>query len=153
MNLAATSAFHLPDRLAAKAHPTLVASDEEHFAAIARTVGDSIADASVRLDRALSAPSGVGGEAVERDLEIHRLNARLAMFRRYGIDEATFWEEGDPPYWVAKLTEWRALTQSQSAYGQDPDKMMALSRALRIALTWPTREEEAQEFDKLVRSM
>jgi hypothetical protein len=67
--------------------------------------------------------------------------------------EATFWEEGDPPYWVAKLTEWRALTQSQSAYGQDPDKMMALFRALRIALTWPTREEEAQEFDKLVRSM
>ncbi|MGV2984584.1 RNA polymerase recycling motor ATPase HelR [Microbacterium sp. AGC85] len=86
MNLAATSAFHLPDRLAAKAHPALVVSDEEHFAAIARTVDDSIADASARLDRALSAPSGVGGEAVERDLEIHRLNARLAMFRRYGID-------------------------------------------------------------------
>ncbi len=86
MNLAATSAFHLPDRLAAKAVPALISSDEEHFAAIARTVRDSVADASARLERALSAPSGVGGSAVERDLEIHRLNARLAMFRRYGID-------------------------------------------------------------------
>src|SRR5690606_4400650 len=27
-----------------------------------------------------------GGAAVERDLEIHRLNARLTMLRRYGID-------------------------------------------------------------------
>ncbi|MDP3952431.1 RNA polymerase recycling motor ATPase HelR, partial [Microbacterium sp.] len=86
MNVAATSAFHLPDRLAVKAAPALISSDEEHFAAIARTVRDSVADASARLDRALSAPSGVGGSAVERDLEIHRLNARLAMFRRYGID-------------------------------------------------------------------
>ncbi|MCS3843775.1 hypothetical protein [Microbacterium sp. AK031] len=86
MNVAATSAFHLPDRLAAKATPALISSDEEHFAAIARTVRDSVADASARLDRALSAPSGVGGSAVERDLKIHRLNARLAMFRRYGIE-------------------------------------------------------------------
>ncbi|WP_426185240.1 RNA polymerase recycling motor ATPase HelR [Microbacterium sp. TWP3-1-2b2] len=86
MNLSTTSAFHLPDRLVAKADPALISSDEAHFAAIAETVRDSIADASARLDRALSAPSGVGGAAVERDLEIHRLNARLAMFRRYGID-------------------------------------------------------------------
>lgn len=86
MNLATTSAFHLPDRLAAKSDPALISSDEEHFAAITQTVHDSVADASARLDRALSTSSGVGGEAVERDLEIHRLNSRLAMFRRYGID-------------------------------------------------------------------
>lgn len=86
MNLTTTSAFHLPDRLAVKADPALISSDEEHFAAIAQTVHDSVADASARLDRALSASSGVGGEAVERDLEIHRLNSRLAMFSRYGID-------------------------------------------------------------------
>jgi hypothetical protein len=66
--------------------------------------------------------------------------------------EVRFWEEGDPPIWIAEITEWRALTQSQSAFGQDSDKMMALFRALRLALTWPTREEEAQAFDELVRS-
>src|SRR4051794_19579274 len=86
MNLSSTSPFHLADRLAAKADPALVSSDEEHFAAITEIVQAGIADASARLDRALSAPSGVGGTAVERDLEIHRLSARLAMFRRYGID-------------------------------------------------------------------
>jgi hypothetical protein len=84
--LPATSAFHLADRLAAKADPSLISTDEEQFAAITETVRDSIADATARLDRALSAPSGIGGEAVDRDLEIHRLNARLAMFQRYGID-------------------------------------------------------------------
>ncbi|MDQ0644308.1 RNA polymerase recycling motor ATPase HelR [Microbacterium murale] len=86
MILPTTSAFQLADRLVAKADPSLISSDEEQFAAIAETVRGSIADASARLDRALGASSGVGGAAVERDLEIHRLNARLAMFRRYGID-------------------------------------------------------------------
>lgn len=86
MNLTTTSAFQLPDRLTAKADPALISTDEEHFTAIARTVQDSVADASARLDRALSTPIGVGGEAVERDLEIHRRGALLAMFRRYGID-------------------------------------------------------------------
>lgn len=86
MNLTTTSAFQLPDRLTAKADPALISTDEEHFTAIAQTVQDSVADASARLDRALSTPSGVGGAAVERDLEIHRRGARLAMFRRYGID-------------------------------------------------------------------
>src|SRR5690606_15193577 len=59
---------------------------DAQFAVIAETLRDSIAGTSARLDRALAAPSGVGGAAVERDLEIHRLNARLTMLRRYGID-------------------------------------------------------------------
>lgn len=86
MNTNALNAFHLSDALAFKARPDLIARDDEQFTAIADTLRGSIAEASVRLERTLAAPSGVGGAAVERDLEIHRLNARLTMLRRYGID-------------------------------------------------------------------
>lgn len=67
--------------------------------------------------------------------------------------ETSFEEEADPPGWSVEITEWRALTQSQSAYAQDSDRMLALFRALRIALTWPSREEEAQAFDELARTL
>ncbi|GEK86548.1 RNA polymerase recycling motor ATPase HelR [Microbacterium aerolatum] len=86
MNTNALTAFHLSDALAFKARPDLIARDDEQFAAIAGTLRGSIAEASSRLERTLAAPSGVGGAAVERDLEIHRLNTRLTMLRRYGID-------------------------------------------------------------------
>lgn len=86
MNLPTTSAFQLPEILHSKAAPDLIARDDDHFTTISETLRDSVAEASARLDRVLGSPSGVGGEAVERDLEIHRLSARLAMLRRYGID-------------------------------------------------------------------
>ncbi|MGO2519718.1 MAG: RNA polymerase recycling motor ATPase HelR [Microbacterium sp.] len=86
MNLPIVSAFRLPKTLAHKATTALTVRDDERFAEIAETVRRGVADTSARLDRLLSAPSGVGGAAVERDLEIHRLNARLSMLRRYGID-------------------------------------------------------------------
>lgn len=86
VNDPALTAFRLPDELVVKADPALIAHDDAQFAVIAETLRDSIAGTSARLDRALAAPSGVGGAAVERDLEIHRLNARLTMLRRYGID-------------------------------------------------------------------
>ena len=47
-----TSAFDLPDHLAAKADPALIAGDEQHFAAIAESLEQSIADLSDRLDAA-----------------------------------------------------------------------------------------------------
>ena len=80
------SPFHLPDNLAFKTDPALIEHDEAQFTAITETLSADLADASARLDRALASPSGVGGAAVERDLEIHRLNSRLTMLRRYGID-------------------------------------------------------------------
>lgn len=86
MNLPSLSAFHLPENLAHKGAPALTAGDDEHFAEIAETLRRSVADTSARLERMLHSPSGIGGAAVERDLEIHRLNTRLAMLRRYGID-------------------------------------------------------------------
>lgn len=82
----ATSAFDLPDHLSPKADPTLIAGDEEHFAAIAESLEQSIADLSERLDAARKAPGGRGQEAMDRDMEIHRLTARLRALRRFGLD-------------------------------------------------------------------
>ncbi|MDX2826786.1 RNA polymerase recycling motor ATPase HelR [Streptomyces ipomoeae] len=81
-----TSAFALPDRLAAKADPVLTAGDERHFAAIAECLEQSIAELSDHLAAARRAPGGKGRQALDRDVEIHRLTARLRTLRRFGLD-------------------------------------------------------------------
>jgi hypothetical protein len=81
-----TSAFNLPDHLRPKADPTLITGDEQHFAAIAESLEESIADLSDRLDAARKAPGRLGQEALERDVEIRRLTARLRALRRFGLD-------------------------------------------------------------------
>ncbi len=86
MNSLTASAFDLPERLSRKADPTLIAGDEQHFAAIAECLDQSIVDLSDRLDAKRSAPGGIGQEAMDRDLEIHRLTARLRVLRRFGLD-------------------------------------------------------------------
>ncbi|MFC5830483.1 RNA polymerase recycling motor ATPase HelR [Nonomuraea insulae] len=86
MNPLTTGAFDLPAHLAPKADPALIASDEKHFAAIAENLEQSIADLSDRLDATRQAPGGAGRAALERDLEIHRLTARLRALRRFGLD-------------------------------------------------------------------
>ncbi len=80
------SAFDLPDRLGLKADPKLIASDERHFAAIAETLEQSITDLSDRLGAELRAPGGIGQKAMDRDVEVHRLTARLRTLRRFGLD-------------------------------------------------------------------
>ncbi|WP_327271244.1 AAA family ATPase [Streptomyces sp. NBC_01224] len=86
MNPLTTSAFDLPDRLSPKADPTLIAGDEQHFAAIAECLEQSIAELSDRLDAERRAPGGIGRQAMDRDMEIHRLAARLRALRRFGLD-------------------------------------------------------------------
>ncbi len=86
MNFLTTSAFDLPARLSAKADATLIAGDERHFAAIAQSLEQSIADLSGRLDAERRAPGGMGQAAMDRDMEIHRLSARLRVLRRFGLD-------------------------------------------------------------------
>jgi hypothetical protein len=86
VNPLTASAFDLPDHLTAKADPTLIAGDEQHFAAIAESLGQSIAGLSDRLDVERKAPGGIGQEAMDRDMEIHRLTARLRALRRFGLD-------------------------------------------------------------------
>ncbi|KRA25546.1 AAA family ATPase [Microbacterium sp. Root61] len=78
--------FDLSPHLAAKADPTLIGGDEQHFAAIAATLDESIADLTRRLDTARLEQGGSGQAALDRDLEIHRLTARVNTLRRFGID-------------------------------------------------------------------
>ncbi|GAA4933473.1 hypothetical protein HD597_009595 [Nonomuraea thailandensis] len=81
-----TSAFDLPHHLAPKADPALIARDEQHFAAIAASLEQAIAELSDRLAAERRAPGGAGRQALDRDLEIHRLTARLRALRRFGLD-------------------------------------------------------------------
>jgi hypothetical protein len=80
------NAFDLPERLRAKADPALIAGDQRHFAAIGQTLEQTIADLSDRLEAERKAPAGIGQKALDRDLEIHRLGARLRTLRRFGLD-------------------------------------------------------------------
>ena len=80
------SAFDLPDNLASKSEPRLIAGDEQHFAAIAESLAQTIADLSDRLDETRKAPGGEGQAALDRDLEIHWLTTRLRTLRRFGLD-------------------------------------------------------------------
>ncbi|MER0483625.1 RNA polymerase recycling motor ATPase HelR [Streptomyces sp. Edi2] len=86
MNPLTTSAFDLPDRLAAKADPALTDGDERHFAALSESLDQAIAELSDRLDAARRAPGGLGRGAMDRDAEIHRLTGRLRALRRFGLD-------------------------------------------------------------------
>ncbi|WP_326598219.1 RNA polymerase recycling motor ATPase HelR [Streptomyces sp. NBC_01803] len=86
MNPLTSSAFDLPVQLSPKADPTLIADDERHFAAIAESLEQAIAELSDRLDAERKAPGGLGREAMERDMEIHRLTGRLRALRRFGLD-------------------------------------------------------------------
>jgi hypothetical protein len=86
LSLSTPSAFDLPERLAAKADPGLIAADERQFAAIAESLEVSIAELSGRLEAELRAPGGIGQKAFERDLEIQRLSGRLRLLRRFGLD-------------------------------------------------------------------
>ena len=81
-----TDAFDLPAHLTHKSAPALVAADEVHFAAIARSLEHTITELSDRLDTVRRAPAGHGQTALERDQEVHRLTARLRALRRYGLD-------------------------------------------------------------------
>jgi hypothetical protein len=86
VNPTTRSAFRLPERLAAKADPKLIADDERHFAAMAASLEESIADLTERLEAVRKAPGGQGQHALDRDQEVHRLTARLRTLRRFGLD-------------------------------------------------------------------
>jgi DNA helicase IV len=86
VNPLTTSVFDLPDHLSPKADPTLIAGDEQHFAAIAECLDQTIAELSDGLDAQRRAPGGTGRQAMDRDAEIHRLTARLRALRRFGLD-------------------------------------------------------------------
>ncbi|MEU6261125.1 RNA polymerase recycling motor ATPase HelR [Streptomyces sp. NPDC047043] len=106
MNSLTTSAFDLPDRLSAKADPALIADDERYFEALAECLEQSIAEVSDSLDAARRAPGGLGRQAMDRDVEIHRLTARLRTLRRFGLDLCLgrmVGTDGSEPVYVGRL--------------------------------------------------
>lgn len=78
--------FALPESLAAKDDPALIATDEEHFAVLADSIQRSIDELTQRLETVRRAPAGKGRQAVDRDQEVRRLTSRLRLLRRYGVD-------------------------------------------------------------------
>lgn len=54
--------------------------------------------------------------------------------------------DDEPSGWRAEIREWRHITQSQAVVAHDPDRMMALLRALQRALNWTTPENEIRVF-------
>ncbi|MFD8543251.1 RNA polymerase recycling motor ATPase HelR [Streptomyces sp. NPDC059649] len=106
MNPLTTSVFDLPDHLSPKADRTLIAGDEQHFAAIAESLEQTIAELSDRLEAERKAPGGMGRQAMDRDAEIHRLTARLRALRRFGLDLCLghmVGADGSEPVYVGRL--------------------------------------------------
>ncbi len=106
MNPLVTSAFDLPDHLSAKADETLIAADERHFAAVASSLEQSIAELSDRLDAERKAPGGIGQQAMDRDMQVHRLTARLRTLRRFGLDLCLghiVHEDNPEPVYIGRL--------------------------------------------------
>jgi len=81
-----STAFAIPPRLAAKSDPVLIAADERHFAAIEDSLRTAVADTEHRLAELRLRQADSGQEALERDLDVHRLSARLRILRRFGLD-------------------------------------------------------------------
>ncbi|GAA3141533.1 RNA polymerase recycling motor ATPase HelR [Planomonospora alba] len=101
-----TGVFDLPGRLSAKADPKLIADDERHLAAVAESLKGAIAELSERLDAERRAPGGVGRQVLDRDMEIHRLTARLRTLRRFGLDLCLgrmVGADGSEPVYVGRL--------------------------------------------------
>lgn len=100
------SVFDLPDRLSHKRDPRLVAADERHFAAVATTLERTVAGLTSTLDDARRAPAGTGQAALDRDLEVHRLTARLRALSRFGLDLClgqVVAQDDDEPLYVGRL--------------------------------------------------
>ncbi|WP_349426208.1 RNA polymerase recycling motor ATPase HelR [Microbacterium sp. LWS13-1.2] len=86
MNPIQTGPFQLPERLSAKSDPALISADERQFAAIAESLARSIDGLEERLAELRRRPGGHGQAGLERDLEIHRLSARLRVLRRFTMN-------------------------------------------------------------------
>lgn len=106
MNPVTTRAFDLPESLSPKADPALIADDERHFAAIGRCLDASIAELTDRLAAERRTPGGASRQAMDRDVEIHRLTARLRSLRRFGLDLCLgrmVGADGSGPVYVGRL--------------------------------------------------
>lgn len=113
-----TSPFALPERLHDKA--ALIDDDERRFAAIAAALAAEGERVELRL-AALRREHAGGQRALERDLEVQQLSARLRVLRRFGLDACIgrMVDESDTVTYVGRfgivdatgerlLLDWRA---------------------------------------------
>lgn len=94
--------FDLPISLAAKNTPAQIGPDETRLATIASTIAAQVEATSRALDQLRMEPARGGRQALDRDLEIHRVTSRLAVLRRFGADvclgRMVPGDGGDPVY-------------------------------------------------------
>ena len=103
----ATSAFALPDRLAAKAAPLLIAEDERRFAAISAAVTRQLGELERRVEHVRRRVGENNQELLERDLETHELSSRIRMLSRFGLDVCLgrmVVDGDDEPVYVGRLS-------------------------------------------------
>lgn len=78
--------FALADRLAWKARSELIGADLALFDEVAAARAQATQECELRRERRLREPAHAGQEALERDLEIRRLTARLQVLNRFALD-------------------------------------------------------------------
>lgn len=84
MDFRATSTFALAHP--AKAAPSLIGDDDRHFAQIIDYLDQRIGELSQRIDELRRADGGGGRRALDRELEIHQTQSRLATLRRFQVE-------------------------------------------------------------------
>ncbi|MGN6272999.1 MAG: RNA polymerase recycling motor ATPase HelR [Protaetiibacter sp.] len=134
--------FDLPERLAAKADPELIADDERRFAAIATAVRTQLAELEERLDEVRLRTGDNNQEVLERDLEAHELSSRIRVLRRFGLDVCLgrmVAEGEDEPIYIGRvsladgegtrlLVDWRAPAAEPFFAATHGDPMGLVSR-------------------------
>lgn len=101
-----TAPFALDDSHAAKADPTLIDTDRDHFRVIGAALARSIAELETALAETRRTTARHGTAALERDQEVHRLTARLRTLRRYDLDLClgrVVHADSDEPTYVGRL--------------------------------------------------
>ncbi|MGH3688534.1 MAG: RNA polymerase recycling motor ATPase HelR [Microbacterium sp.] len=78
--------FRLTENLRTKTTPELLDRDRAQLRRIADTLEDQRAEVALRLTEVRRRNAEFGDAAVDRDLEIRRLSARLRVLERFGID-------------------------------------------------------------------
>lgn len=80
------SVFDLPPERSAKAAPSLIEPDRQHFRAITECLDRRVTDLTRRLAATRRLPGGSGREAMDRDDEIKRVGGQLRLLRTAGAE-------------------------------------------------------------------
>ncbi|WP_029088320.1 RNA polymerase recycling motor ATPase HelR [Brevibacterium album] len=116
------SFFALPPHLEWKTAPEFTARDQDQLSAVAEALRAGEAQVRARLRGLRRSPGGYGEAALERDLAIHRLSARLRLLRRFDVEICLgrmVPEDGSGPVYIGRmgllgsegeqlLLDWRA---------------------------------------------